>query len=196
MRLPKVTSRAVLIFFLVSAAWLALVISAPFLVPSGTLTDLTGRVGFHDNDQQFSSLSTLPHGIYWIGDAECHQIAERSYFLNGNQMPFCARDLGLFFGIVAAFGLLTFYRFKINPVFVLLALIPIGIDGGLQLVSDYESNNVLRLLTGVLAGAALAMLIAHFLFVIQEDNEKSRRRAQVEADKMGGNPNGKPGKIR
>jgi uncharacterized membrane protein len=195
MRLPKVTSRAVLILFLVSAAWLALVMSAPFMVPSGTLTDLTGRVGFHDNDQQFSSLGSLPHWIYWLGDAECHQIAERSYFLNDNQMPFCARDLGIFFGIAAAFGLLTFYRFKINPIFVIIALIPIGIDGGLQLVSDYESNNVLRLLTGALAGAALAMLIAHFLFVIQEDSEKSKRRVQVQTDKMGESPDGGPGKI-
>jgi len=184
MHLPKVTSRAVLVFFIVSAAWLVLILSAPFMVPSGTLTDLSGRVGYHDNDQQFSSLSAVPHAIYWIGDAECHQIAARSYFLNGNEMPFCARDLGIFFGIAAAFGFLTFYRFKINPIFVILALIPIGIDGGLQLVTSYESSNVLRVLTGFAAGAALSLLIAHFMFVIQEDNEKNRRRVIGEAESI------------
>ena len=196
MRLPKVTSRAVLVFFLISAAWLVLVLTAPFMMHSGTLTDLTGRVGFHDNDQQFSSLSAMPHALYWIGDAECHQIAERSYFLNGNQMPFCARDLGIFFGIAVAVGLLTFYRIKINPLFVIIALIPIGIDGGLQLVTNYESNNVLRLMTGFLAGAALAMLIAHFMFVLQEDNEKRKRRALAEVNEIGKDPDGEPEKVR
>ena len=196
MRLPKVTSRVVLVLFLISAVWLVLVLSAPFMMPPETLTDLTGRVGYHDNDQQFSSLSALPHAIYWIGDAECHQIAERSYFLNGNQMPFCARDLGLFFGIAAAFGFVAFYRFKINPILVLIALVPIGLDGGLQLVTDYESNNILRLLTGFLAGAALAMLIAHYLFVLGEDMEKSKRRAEAEAKTNRDNPAGEPGKDR
>ncbi len=190
MRLPRVTSKTVAVFFIVSAAWLVLLLTAPFMMPHGTLTDLSGRVGYHDNDAQFSSLGALPHAIYWIGDAECHQIAARSYFLNDNQMPFCARDVGLFFGIAAAFGLLTFRRLKINPLFVILALVPIGIDGGLQLVTDYESNNTLRLLTGLLAGAALSMLIAHFLFVIQEDNQKSRRRNQVLGE------SGEPGKDR
>ncbi len=183
MHLPRMTSKTVAVFFFISVAWLILVFSAPFLVPSNTLTDLSGRVGFHDNDQQISSLGALPHAIYWIGDAECHQIAARSYFLNGNEMPFCARDVGIFLGLAAAFGLLTFFRFKVNPIYVILALVPIGIDGGLQAITDYESNNVLRIFTGLLAGAALAMLVAHFLFVIQEDNEKSRRRAQTELDK-------------
>ncbi len=177
MRLPQVTSKAVFVFFLVFAAWLGLVLAVPFMVPSGTLKDLSGRVGYHDNDLQFASLSPVPHAIYWIGDAECHQIASRSYFLNGNEMAFCARDVGIFFGLAIGFGFLAFYRYKLHPVFVLLALVPIGIDGGLQAVTSYESTNPMRVLTGLLAGAALAMLIAHFLFVIQEDSQNSLREA-------------------
>jgi uncharacterized membrane protein len=70
------------------------------------------------------------------------------------------------------FGLVTFYRYKINPIFVLVGLIPIGIDGGLQAVTSYESNHFLRMVTGLLAGFVLSLMLAHFLFVIQEDRAK------------------------
>ena len=202
MRFPKVTSKVILVLFGISTVWLALVVGAPLMVPSDTLTDLSGRVGVHDNDAQFSSIGALPRAMYWIGDAECHQLAERSYFLNGNQMPFCSRDLGLFTGLVFALGFVAFYRYKINPVYAILGLVPIGLDGGLQAVTSYESTNPLRLFTGIVAGAAMALLIAHFLFVIQEDNERSRRKAQARENRPNSAPSppseqdGMPGKSR
>jgi uncharacterized membrane protein len=89
-------------------------------------------------------------------------------------MPFCARDVGLFLGLVLGFGFATFVRWKIHPVLVLVGLVPIAIDGGLQLVSSYESTNPLRLATGTLAGLVLALLFAHFLFVIGEDRARPK----------------------
>lgn len=174
LRIPRITSKVVLSAFAFTAFWAALVITAPLMVPSGTLTDLTGVVGSHDNDDQFDSLSPLPHAVYWIGDGECHQIANRSYFLNGNQMPFCARDLGLFLGLAAGFGVATFIAIRIHPVLVLLGLVPMAMDGGIQLVTEYESNNPLRLLTGVIAGAALSLMFAHMIFAIGDEPVKKR----------------------
>lgn len=174
MQLPKITSVVLLAVFLGTSLWLALVLVAPYLVEAGTLLDLTGTVGRHENDAQFSDLPALPKAIYWIGDAECHQISDRSYFLNGNQMPFCARDLGLFAGLVAGFGLVTFVQLVLNPLYVVLGLVPMGIDGGLQLMTSYESNNPLRLVTGIIAGVALAVLIAQFVFALQEDKRKEQ----------------------
>jgi uncharacterized membrane protein len=165
----KITSPVMLVMFLVSALWLALVVSAPYLVPSNTLTDLSGSVGVKDNTDQFKDLAALPKAIYSIGDVECHQIASRSLFLNGNEMPFCARDLGLFLGLSAGLGFVTLYRYKIHPVLALLGLVPMGIDGGLQFVTDYESNNILRLATGIVAGIAMILLIALYVFLLSED---------------------------
>lgn len=174
MRLPKITSRVVLALLMLSSVWLALVVLSPLLVPSNTLKDLSGVVGGHENERQFKNIDPLPHAIYWLGDAECHQLANRSYFLNGNQMPFCARDVGLFLGLVLGFGFAMFVRWKIHPVLVLVGLVPIAIDGGLQFVSSYESTNPLRLATGTLAGLVLALLFAHFLFVIGEDRARPK----------------------
>jgi uncharacterized membrane protein len=174
MRLPRITSRVVLALLILSAVWLALVVLSPLLVPSNTLKDLSGVVGGHENERQFKNLSPLPHAAYWLGDAECHQLASRSLFLNGNQMPFCARDVGLFLGLVVGLFTATFVRWKIPPLLVLMGLVPIAIDGGLQLVTSHESTNPLRLATGLVAGFVLAMLFAHFLFVIKDDKGKPK----------------------
>jgi uncharacterized membrane protein len=178
MRFPKITSPAVFVLFLLSAGWLVLVIVSPLLVPANTLRNLSGTVGTHDNEDQFANLTSIPKAIYWIGDGECHQIADRSYFINGNQMPFCARDLGLFVGLAFGFGLVSFYRYKIHPLYVLLGLVPLGIDGGLQLVTDYESNNPLRLGTGIVAGLSLSLLLAHFLFALQEERKRPAEKGK------------------
>ena len=158
--------------FVITAVWAALVLVSPLLVPAGTLTDLSGTVGLHENDILFDELSPIPHAVYWLGDGECHQLANRSFFINGNQMPFCARDVGLFVGLAVASGAATFVRYKINPVFVLLGLLPIGLDGGIQLVTDYESNNLLRVATGLLAGVVLALLLVHFMFALQDEKPR------------------------
>lgn len=162
--------------FVISFAWLALVVSVPLMVPADTLQDLSGRVGTRENTSVFSGLSPLPRAIYTVGDIECHQIAERSYYLNGNQMPFCARDLGLFVGLALGFAIVSFFRFRGNPFLLLLGLVPMGVDGGLQLVTTYESTNPVRLATGILAGASLALLLALYVHAL-EDIRGSRRIA-------------------
>jgi uncharacterized membrane protein len=171
MQLPKITSLAILVMFVFTATWLTLVVVSPFLVPSGTLTDLSGRVGYRDNSAIISQLDPIPRAVYWVGDSQCHQFANRSYFLNDNQMPFCARDFGLFIGLAVASGIALFYVLAINPLFLLLGLAPIGLDGGLQLVTSYESTNALRLITGIIAGLALALLLAQFLMALREGRD-------------------------
>jgi len=169
MRLPKLTSPVIFVVFLMCAAWLGLAFASPFLVPSHTLRDLSGTVSVKDNTAQFHDLGALPKAIYTIGDVECHQIASRSLFLNGNEMPFCARDVGLFIGLAAGFGLMAFWRRKVSPILALAGLVPMGIDGGLQLLTSYESNNPLRLATGMIAGFGLAFLLSLYVFLISED---------------------------
>jgi uncharacterized membrane protein len=67
-----------------------------------------------------------------------------------------------------------FYRLKLNPLYLLLGLIPMGLDGGLQAFTDYESNNPLRLATGIIAGVALALLISIFVQAFQDERKKAR----------------------
>ena len=125
--------------------------------------------------------------VYSIGDLNCHQKYERSYQINGNQTAVCARDIGILIGFVV--GALAWSRFglnrytirdsflsmlpddKLEPLYktdrrlaamiiiLFIGVLPTGVDGFTQLLTDYESNNTLRLLTGSTAGAALAWLV-------------------------------------
>jgi uncharacterized membrane protein len=108
-----------------------------------------------------------------VGYAVCHRIEERSFHMNGRQMPLCARCTGMYLG--AMLGLV--YQFVKGPrqaglpprklliVFGLLALIW-GVDGlnsYLHLFPNapglYQPNNILRLLTGTGMGLVVAVLL-------------------------------------
>ncbi|MBO5995216.1 MAG: DUF2085 domain-containing protein [Firmicutes bacterium] len=86
----------------------------------------------------------------------CHQRPERSFFVRGYQMPVCARCEGELIGILAALIAVWFVR----PAWWLMAAImaPMIIDGLIQALTSYESNNWRRLITGLLFGFGIAML--------------------------------------
>lgn len=153
--------RALLLF---AAAWTALVILTPFTMPPGSVGDLSGSVGEIDND--LGHVNGLARAIYAIGDLNCHTKAERSFELNDNQMAFCARDVGLFIGLAAGMAAVLFLnpRFMWPAVIILAA--PLVIDGTVQLLLDYESNNVVRIITGTLGGSAVAIFLGHVADVV------------------------------
>ena len=71
-------------------------------------------------------------------------------------MPLCARCTGELIGIIiAAFT----YAAWTPPIAVLvMIMLPLIIDGSVQLKTSYESNNIRRLWTGILFGYALCTL--------------------------------------
>lgn len=146
------------LFILFLVILLCLVV-APFTLPSGSVQDLSGRVGSIDNLDQYHDMNLFAQAVYLFGDANCHQIAERSFFLNGNEMPVCSRDLGIFVGAVVGLGISFLWTRKPSLYLVALLVVPIIIEGGWQAISDYESFNALRFLTGILAGVALALFL-------------------------------------
>tara|TARA_B110000444_G_scaffold259360_2_gene302920 strand:- start:74412 stop:75176 length:765 start_codon:yes stop_codon:yes gene_type:complete len=201
--------------FGVSTFFLISFFLVPFLLPANTVPDLSGRANAFDyatEDGAFSKGNTpdsLLHEhedgslhlhepfawseldpysafIYMFGDLNCHNKHDRSWELNGNQMPVCTRDVGIFFGL--AIGGLMFSRFGHNRwtikdsclsllpdqwleriyrenrrtaawigVGALLCL-PLLIDGFTQLLTGYESNNFTRPLTGTPFGLGIAIL--------------------------------------
>ncbi len=134
----------------------ALLVIAPFLEPPGTVNfGENGAVNTLEHARNISGMQNpVSRLIYTFGDWECHQHASRSFFLNGNQMPVCARCTGIFVSIGIFAFLLVFFRIKM-PFWMIVALIvPLALDGGIQLITSYESTNLLRLITGTLAGLA------------------------------------------
>jgi uncharacterized membrane protein len=92
-----------------------------------------------------------------IGFAFCHRRKDRSFRISRYTFPLCARCTGLWLGFVM--GLLFRVGGLHMPlIFSVALLLPLMVDGLTQLVGYRESNNQLRLLTGVLFGIATNML--------------------------------------
>ena len=109
---------------------------------------------------------------YKIEFVACHRIPERSFFYKGKQFPVCARCTGIYIGYIAIFIFaITLTYIPLLWSFVLL--LPVMIDGLTQAYCRRESNNILRLLTGIMfgvgmssLGAILAEIISNFIIYI------------------------------
>jgi len=108
----------------------------------------------------------------FVGNAVCHRIAERSFFVAGRQLPLCARDTGMF--STALLGLLYFGLRLRRPVadpprppfiFFFIAFFLIwafdGFNSYWVLLTDqtlfYPPQNWLRLTTGAGMGLTLCL---------------------------------------
>lgn len=86
----------------------------------------------------------------------CHCIDSRSFHIRGKRLPLCARCTGELLGIVL--GLVLFPFFPPSVPLSLALMLPMVLDGGIQLLTPYESGNFRRVITGALFGYALASL--------------------------------------
>ncbi len=161
--------------FFVSLCWVILQFLAPLALPAHSVTDLSGLTAVSDNEEIIRDMPLPWNVVYRIGDRLCHQKAERSLFINGNQMPFCARCTGIWLGLIAGISLLLVYTFEINERFlglVISGLIPIGIDGVGQLIGLWSSTQILRLFTGLIAGIVMGVALGVIIDEIQKFRNK------------------------
>ncbi len=165
--------------FAPSLLFTALVFAGPLLLQPGSTGDLSGSVGVVDNAGVWSHFPEPAQWIYRVGDVACHTKASRSFDLNGNQMPFCARDVAIFVGTVVGLAFCLPSRSRAYRAVVMLPwwsylalLVPIALDGGMQDVFGFESDNLRRVLTGFPAGLAIAFAL---VFIAYESHFGSRR---------------------
>ncbi|MEE2625239.1 MAG: DUF2085 domain-containing protein [Candidatus Thermoplasmatota archaeon] len=191
----------------ITAGYLLLCFIAPATLTADSVPELSGRANaidyaFHDSwgNNDHGEESAIGHDqslhggtfawtelnpawavVYAIGDLNCHQKHQRSWEINSNQMPVCARDIGILLGFTIGcvlFGLRGFNRWTVRDSFLSvfpdellvpiylsdrrliamlavmgIGLMPMAIDGFTQLLVDsYESTNPIRLVTGFGAG--------------------------------------------
>lgn len=98
---------------------------------------------------------------YW----GCHQMPERSFFINNYQLPVCARCTGMMVGYIMALFLALFGK-KIKFYICLLMMIPMIIDGCVQYKTAYLSNNFKRVVTGFLYGIGFIQIIIKLIGLI------------------------------
>jgi uncharacterized membrane protein len=125
-----------------------------------------------------------------IGYAICHQLPERSFFLDGHQLPLCARCTGTFLGaIVGMIAMLLLGRRRASrlpaapALFILVFFVGFWAFDGLNSYMTffpgapnlYEPQNWLRLTTGMLNGLALVIIVFPiFNFTLWRDTTQDR----------------------
>jgi uncharacterized membrane protein len=188
---------AIVALFVPMAVLSGLILTAPLALPPGTTGDLSGAVGTVDNAHTTDAMPAPWNWVYGLGDVACHQRADRSFSLGGNQMPFCSRDLAIYVMIAVGLGACALPRSRAARAAVLMPwwgyfvlLAPIAVDGGAQAVLGWESDHLRRLITGGLAGLAVALALA---FIVYEgrfawDRAKRRRAASRGQGEGAGRP--------
>ena len=101
--------------------------------------------------------------LHFFGYAVCHCLPSRTLTVGGHLLPVCSRCTGIYIGIAATYIFLISRRgFKVNALPSLWAslavaamLLPMSVDGVSSYLGFRETTNILRFLTGLVAGAAL-----------------------------------------
>jgi uncharacterized membrane protein len=177
MRVPVAKRHMLVIEVLLSTVLLAILI-APLTLPPGSIGELDGSIGSLDHGEDLDDVPWPQRAVYLLGDINCHQQADRSFEINGNQMPFCARDVGILSGAVMGLGAFVLLGRRVPWAWLLVLLVPMALDGVVQAITDYESSNALRFLTGTIAGLAAGygagMIIGNFFQRPDEAKDRSQ----------------------
>lgn len=170
----------------ITTFWAVSIFLAPLTLEPGTVEDLDANANWIDYGGDWADMAKYnPYAasVYLFGDFNCHQKHTRSQSFHGNQLPVCARDVGIAWGAVVG-ALILFYVIRTPYMFLtflsvvpeeertamlkrlppwfaagLVALpfiLPTGLDGFYQLLTDYESTNTVRLVTGFFLGIILS----------------------------------------
>ncbi len=130
----------------------------------------------------FANKVEVSESLFTFFSLFCHQIFERSLCMNesmqiGNcslqdgfihQFPVCTRDVAFYLAMLGGGVVMMFTRKGKekeipNPLFLLILISPMAIDGLTQLFGLRESTNEIRLVTGFLAGIAVPFYLIPIL---------------------------------
>jgi uncharacterized membrane protein len=125
-----------------------------------------------------------------LGFGVCHQIDSHSFHIAGHQMPLCARCSGIYLAALAGLGMLVVLRRRSArlPMPQMIAILGIffaamvadGVNSTMQSfnMGVWDSSNILRLLTGSLAGLTVAFVF-YPMFNLSLWHREVRKRESV-----------------
>jgi len=184
-----------LIIFILSLFWTLSIFIAPMTLEPNTVSGLDGYANSVDFQYKWDKLPAYQKVVYYFGDLNCHQKWYRSFTINDNQLPVDARMTSIF--VFSNVGLITIMFtepsasqteliFNVFPnrlrhwvlkymssmtfviIIIILALLPVALDGFFQLLTPYESTNLKRVLTGISTGWIGGVIIGAAVTAISE----------------------------
>lgn len=111
-----------------------------------------------------SGNSEIATTIYRAFGIICHQLPERSYFIDEHQLAVCSRCTGLCAGFALTLLLYPLIRSLRNPLiphprWLLFAAVPLAIDFSVNFFGFWYNTHTSRLLTGAVLGSAVVFYV-------------------------------------
>jgi uncharacterized membrane protein len=114
-------------------------------------------------------------GLYSLLSPICHQYPTRSFWALDRPFALCSRCVGGYLGVGIGLMVIPLYRqYYKRLLWGLLMILPTVIDGVVQLNSQYESTNILRILTGIIGGIGL-FLIAYPIQTVRRNRKEGEK---------------------
>ncbi len=136
----------------------ALFVIAPFMAPYGSFLGLDGAPCFIDHSWDISEFP------YLLGDILCHQEQDRSFILNGSQMPVCSRDIGLVFGLMLGCLFCLSKKVTLDRRWLAISIVMMLFTIVEWFIDPYFDNLMeTRFATGVVSGAGAGMFVGWFV---------------------------------
>ncbi len=118
---------------------------------------------------QSKGMLDISLAIYSFLGHHCHQMVDRSLWLFGEPMGLCARCFALYSTFALVTFLLIFLRYPTKYWRIgLLLVIPLLLDGLLQIFGVTTSTNFIRVITGTFGGIGLALILRHIIWTSNE----------------------------
>lgn len=153
---------AMLSAFIILGILLALAVSTPFMAPFGTFVHLDGLPAYMDHGWQGHGAAGA---AYMLGDIVCHQEMDRSFILNGSQMPICIRDTGILAGAVAGCAAATTLIGKLTGRRVLTIGVILTLVTGAEWFLEGTIGDMPcpRFLSGIVTGIGASVLLGWWI---------------------------------
>jgi uncharacterized membrane protein len=143
---------------------------------------------FSDGNNFWFGDCTTQNGSFIDSVEDRETIRVQSDGIIGWKIPICARDVGIYSALLIGGIIYPIFRKietkKLYPaIYLILAIVPLGLDGTVQLLSEmglmpflYESTNMVRLATGLLAGLVSAFYAIPVLMNMFGGSEEYHRK--------------------
>lgn len=124
--------------------------------------DILSYLKFNEEHTNSNHKNSQASYIKWITKFICHGKKERTFNFKGRYFPVCSRCTGLYIGVFLCFIYIIHFYINYSSYLLLISvlmIIPTFTDGITQLLCIRESTNLIRFLTGMIAGSGLVILI-------------------------------------